>query len=382
MLVSTRAFMEARFARDFSAVRVYTDSAATAAADALHARAFTLGDAVVFGANQYRPDTPSGRRLIAHELAHVVQQTAAPGRSFPIQRDAKADKPSAALKPDFEKRHGDFYLAGYTIKGAVIRLSILEKDRATVEKNLVGIADVINEANRAIADPAFQVKICAIANATTRFTTYKGQSILSLAPEDANRATARHELGHATFHYLRGMQKTKSSLRGTALQIAEIYVRLAATKPVKGKVRSFDIESGQVKDVEAEHPAGLWIADPPQWKGKPGVRSEHPWDDADELFASAREAFLEDRKGFEASIKRFAKLDSKVSEPANQLLAVLEALSRGKAPDPTKPAPSKRAENDLSTMSWTTPTEDTLDSPMNDTLRWALDPTTWPWDRP
>jgi len=70
----TRGFMEARFGRDFSEVRVHTGAAATEAANALRARAFTMGDQIVFSERQFDPHTPAGLRLLAHELAHVAQQ--------------------------------------------------------------------------------------------------------------------------------------------------------------------------------------------------------------------------------------------------------------------------------------------------------------------
>ena len=66
--------MEPRFDQDFSRVRVHTDSKAAETARAVNAQAFTVGQDVVFGAGQYAPDTHGGRRLLAHELAHVVQQ--------------------------------------------------------------------------------------------------------------------------------------------------------------------------------------------------------------------------------------------------------------------------------------------------------------------
>jgi len=71
---STRAFFEPRFGHDFGRVRVHNDTRAAETAQAVNARAFTLGRDVVFGAGQYTPDTHSGRRLMAHELAHVAQQ--------------------------------------------------------------------------------------------------------------------------------------------------------------------------------------------------------------------------------------------------------------------------------------------------------------------
>jgi Domain of unknown function (DUF4157)/Bacterial toxin 44 len=80
---ATRAAMEARFGHDFSRVRVHTDAAADASAGRLGASAWTLGDELVFARDRYRPDTPSGRRLLAHELAHVVQGRGAPGGQQP-----------------------------------------------------------------------------------------------------------------------------------------------------------------------------------------------------------------------------------------------------------------------------------------------------------
>ena len=70
---ATRAFMEPRFAHDFSSVRVHADGKAAAAASSMGARAFTLNPHIVFGAGEYAPHTRSGRRLLAHELTHVVQ---------------------------------------------------------------------------------------------------------------------------------------------------------------------------------------------------------------------------------------------------------------------------------------------------------------------
>jgi hypothetical protein len=69
-----RGFMESRFERDFSGVRVHADGAAAESARAIDAAAYTVGRDVVFGANQFEPETAAGRQLLAHELAHVTQQ--------------------------------------------------------------------------------------------------------------------------------------------------------------------------------------------------------------------------------------------------------------------------------------------------------------------
>jgi peptidoglycan hydrolase-like protein with peptidoglycan-binding domain len=70
----TRAFMEPRFGHDFSGVRIHTDAQAGESARTVNALAYTVGRDVVFGAGQLAPGTTAGNRLLAHELAHVVQQ--------------------------------------------------------------------------------------------------------------------------------------------------------------------------------------------------------------------------------------------------------------------------------------------------------------------
>ncbi len=72
---NTCAFMEPRFGYDFSSVRVHTNAKAAESAQAVNALAYTVGRDVVFGNDEFAPDTPAGRKLIAHELVHVLQQS-------------------------------------------------------------------------------------------------------------------------------------------------------------------------------------------------------------------------------------------------------------------------------------------------------------------
>jgi hypothetical protein len=78
----TRAAMEARFGHDFSAVRIHDGPQAADATKGLSAKAFTAGAHIAFGAGRYAPGTSSGKQLLAHELAHVVQQSRG-GRALP-----------------------------------------------------------------------------------------------------------------------------------------------------------------------------------------------------------------------------------------------------------------------------------------------------------
>ena len=91
---ATRTAFEGQFGHDFAHARIHTDERAAADADALRANAFTVGEHVSFAAGRYAPETRAGRRLLAHELAHVVQQT--PGRSAPHASAAQAEREADA----------------------------------------------------------------------------------------------------------------------------------------------------------------------------------------------------------------------------------------------------------------------------------------------
>src|SRR5215212_9619964 len=97
---STRAVMELRFGHNFAQVRVHTDARAAEATRQLDSLAFTSGQDIFFGAGSYRPDSQPGRRLLAHELAHTLQQRAAqsPERPPIIQRSLAVSQPNEPLE--------------------------------------------------------------------------------------------------------------------------------------------------------------------------------------------------------------------------------------------------------------------------------------------
>ena len=99
----TRAFFEPRFGDDFGNVRVHADHHAAVSADAVNAKAYTLGNDIVFGAGEYAPHTGAGRRLIAHELAHVAQQ--AGGAPPALRRQERKEAKPADRATNYGRIH-------------------------------------------------------------------------------------------------------------------------------------------------------------------------------------------------------------------------------------------------------------------------------------
>ncbi|HEX8674758.1 MAG TPA: DUF4157 domain-containing protein, partial [Longimicrobium sp.] len=96
----TRSFMEPRFGRDFGGVRLHTGPDAAASARGVNARAFTVGQDIYFGAGEYSPRSAPGRRLLAHELTHTVQQS---GGSPVPQRALRVSQPGDHLEREAER---------------------------------------------------------------------------------------------------------------------------------------------------------------------------------------------------------------------------------------------------------------------------------------
>ncbi|MBL9135484.1 MAG: DUF4157 domain-containing protein [Verrucomicrobiales bacterium] len=105
-----RTQMEAGFGHDFSQVRLHTDTLAAASAKAVNARAYTVGSDIVFASGEYRPDTLDGRRLLAHELTHTLQQagtTPASPNGPALQRQAGGTTAAPALPRSRGPNPGD-----------------------------------------------------------------------------------------------------------------------------------------------------------------------------------------------------------------------------------------------------------------------------------
>jgi hypothetical protein len=105
---ATQNFMEPRFGHDFGGVRLHTDAKAAESARTVDALAYTVGNHITFDAGQYAPGTQSGRRLLAHELAHVVQQDISATQHNRLQRTPDDKKTAAATESDCEPSPATF----------------------------------------------------------------------------------------------------------------------------------------------------------------------------------------------------------------------------------------------------------------------------------
>lgn len=141
----TRSFFEARFGHDFSKVRVHSDDKAAASARAIDALAYTVGQDVVFAPGQYSPRARGGQQLLAHELAHVIQQDGV------AEAVAGGDR-LALIPPDHTSEREASSAAGITGNGwnpAGSRLEIVSRELSPViQRAPAGWSTEYDEKNR------------------------------------------------------------------------------------------------------------------------------------------------------------------------------------------------------------------------------------------
>jgi hypothetical protein len=140
---ASRALMEGRFGHGFDHVRVHTDGEAAASTRDIGARAYTHGAHIAFAVGEYRPETQVGRRLLAHELAHVVQQSGA--AEAPVQRDL-AVEPQGVTKVERTLSEKD-------IKDAIAfnKTRIRNKQTLRTIRDIVGVSPDPAVSDRALA---------------------------------------------------------------------------------------------------------------------------------------------------------------------------------------------------------------------------------------
>ncbi len=146
---ATRAFFEPRFGADFSRVRVHTDARASESARSVNAMAYAVGSNVVFKSGTYCPHAPEGRKLLAHELAHVVQQGLVSPSPLAVRRIVELRPPGRGEASAFDRRDelidrmNDLSPAVlYSLNGNQIAYDVVDPSGLTpFDRQMIGFVD-------------------------------------------------------------------------------------------------------------------------------------------------------------------------------------------------------------------------------------------------
>jgi hypothetical protein len=178
----TRSFMESSFGSDFSQVRVHADSTAAAAARSVNALAYTSGQQIVFGAGQYSPTTSSGRRLLAHELTHVVQQRMG---SNPGPQSAKAISQPIDASEREAVAVADHIVHGQSVDVVNTPSAFVQRDLGTAIGIGVGVGAGVGLVGLGIAAlaGAFKSSRWKIAQANTDGPNYSSDVDITFSPD-------------------------------------------------------------------------------------------------------------------------------------------------------------------------------------------------------
>ena len=170
-----REFMESKFAYDFSGVRIHADEEAARSAELANALAYTVGNDIVFGKGQYQPSTFEGKRLLAHELAHVIQQET----TF-VQNNPPLVVPFDVYEHDSVSNFTEHYLGDYTRRTRIGRIM-----------SFVNTSEELANGYDANFDDGFLYQ----ANGTTTCTFPAGTATSTVTNPDPCTAdcTSRHE---------------------------------------------------------------------------------------------------------------------------------------------------------------------------------------------
>ncbi len=205
-------FFSSRIGYAFDSVKIHTDAKAAQSARSIHARAYTYGGHIAFAPGQYQPDTQEGRKLIAHELTHVVQQRS--GSLSPALQRApdKKDELQKGFKISIKKGDKDWTDAEIAILNSA--LSRLAGDEKSVVRDYQFIRWSTKEA-RAKGDPSYKDPAgddeCALHEMDLAAASYKISVYdACFSDPEAKSDTAfgidkgefhiMHEIGHAMEH--------------------------------------------------------------------------------------------------------------------------------------------------------------------------------------
>jgi enamine deaminase RidA (YjgF/YER057c/UK114 family) len=151
----TRTFMESRFGHDFNQVRVHTDAKAAESARTVNASAYTVHNNIVFSSGQYRPETEAGKKLLAHELTHTLQQQTVTTETTSLQKigndmyDGISDNISSEKKYDIEDAIARLGFALYFAKNSLDYPLLSPSKRDKIESQMLKLQPLITQLEEA-----------------------------------------------------------------------------------------------------------------------------------------------------------------------------------------------------------------------------------------
>jgi hypothetical protein len=271
----TRRYFEARFSADFGGVRVHDDEEASRAARSIGALAFTRGSDIWFSAGTYDPVTDGGRRLLAHELAHIAQQYPGIGRQADKQAGAAPARESKAQQPP-----GINQTAAPGPGGPVIRRATGPSEAKKGEGPPPGGS--INEKTITIDKlkvPQFKVGRSGVKpwilrqgtredNPTKQASVWRSkvkdnvQKSVTAHVDKLRKAQNATQADGPTYYLQRQLAGSPYYLIGTESSIAN-DIRVPAWDK-KGELHSFDIDhkrEAQLGGDDDDPPGNLWLLD-------------------------------------------------------------------------------------------------------------------------
>jgi len=214
----TRQFFEARFGRDLGGVRVHSDEPAAESARSVNALAYTVGSDIVFGSGHYRPHSAAGRKLMAHEMTHVVQQNPFLARKEPAAGAQPAASKGATAGTAARVGRLASLLEGYATKAdAKLGSSGAGADKlALVRSDLADLKDGIQQLRQVAAGGDSALSAAVLSGFTPARLKAAGQLLIPATPQAAKQdAVAVAE-------------QTEPSIATKSLEVAKPYTAAEA----------------------------------------------------------------------------------------------------------------------------------------------------------
>ena len=325
----TRSFMQKAFGSDFQGVRVHTDSRAREMSQGIQAKAFTHGQDIYFNHGEYNLERGEGKRLLAHELTHVRQQT---GINKRIQRDEAADKAAAdKAAADEAKKKADLITAIKT--HGFIAVEDADATFTSAELDLVDKAMAkLPAADKATIKGAKLLRVSSLGPSTVgQYSNEQGYN--DTTPTDEQKI----ELSDKAFSNISAEESIRVIIHEVGHAIAAMPHRVATSDEVKAGVKSSQLVNdanvaiGAFNDANDESNAAVEVSNAAVDVYNEAIKG------TDKAAIAAAKQDMDTKKAITAKLKaaRSAKetvstSKSAASEAQKKILATKEATSATK----------------------------------------------------